>query len=57
MPRISAALAPEQRARAGGEILQPRAEREDEIGLRRERVRRAASGDADGADIQRDPRA
>ena len=43
----------EQRPRAGGEILQPRADGKHEIGLRGERVRGARAGDADRAHVER----
>ena len=39
--------------RAGGEILQPRADGEDDVGLGRERVGGARAGDADRAEAQR----
>ncbi len=43
----------EQGARAGGEVLQSRAYTQDQIGLRRGRVRASGAGHADGAEIQR----
>ena len=43
----------EQRPGAGGEILQPRADREHDVGLGRERVRGARAGDADRAHVER----
>ena len=43
----------EQRLRSGGEILQPRARRQDHIGLAGERVGRRRAGDADAAERER----
>ena len=47
------AAAAEQGAAAAGEILQPGADRQNEIGLARQRVGRRAAGDADRADRMR----
>ena len=41
-----------RRPRAGGKILQPRADGEHEVGFGGERVGRAAADDADRADVQ-----
>ena len=43
----------EHRPGAGGEILQPRADREHHVGLGRQRVGRGRADDADRADIHR----
>ena len=43
----------EQRPRAGGEILQPRADGEDDVGLLGQRVGGRGAGDADRADGER----
>ena len=42
-----------QRMRAGGEVLQPRSDRENDVGLVGKRVGRGRAGDADGAQLQR----
>ena len=48
--RVSGA---EDRPRAGGEVLQPRADGEHHVGLGGERVGRGRADDADRADIHR----
>ena len=43
---------PEQRAGACGEVLQPRANRQNDIGRRRRSICRRRTGHADGAEVQ-----